>query len=168
MSEYENQFVLKCVVTDNTIRYSKKSNTPSVFLMLLSDSGKTIYHDMFLTEKSAENTIESLYKAFGWSGKISDLNQPILKNKRCSCVCENEVYEGKSRIKVKFVNAESKPLERASNAKANELDATFSTLTTNIKMRARDEGVKFTPESLPVYSANGNDEPLADSDQLPF
>lgn len=70
--------------------------------------GRTITHSAWLTAKAFDKTIETLLKVFpNWSGDLSRLaaNDGDFDGLNCEIVAEPEEYEGKTRIKVKWLNA---------------------------------------------------------------
>lgn len=59
---------------------------------------------LYLTEKALERTIETLRKVFNFDGNFETVCDQI-NGKECSIVCENEEYQGKERLKVKWINS---------------------------------------------------------------
>lgn len=176
---------LECVVVSNSLSTSKEKGTPSVKLQLSYTDPQTgsqgsIYADLWLSEtviqktgKSvAENSIETLYSVFGWSGKISDLNEPILEGKPCVAVCAYETYEGRSRLKVKFINRVGKPLEKLDKSAAAALDAKFAAIAANQASKARSEGVTFVPSAQKETASAGAERldgvPIPTEDDMPY
>jgi hypothetical protein len=105
----------RCEVVANSLAHSKEKQTPSVKLQLgikynilnpeYAEHG-VLYHDLYLTEKSFENSMKTLAEVFGWTGiDISELNSAeLLAGIECNAVVEIEEYDGKTRPKVKFIN----------------------------------------------------------------
>jgi len=60
---------------------------------------------LYLTEKALERTVETLRKAFEFDGNFETVCEQI-NGKSCSIVCEMDEYQGKERLKVKWVNPE--------------------------------------------------------------
>jgi hypothetical protein len=78
-----------------------------------------IYHQAWLSEKAVDNTIKTLCQCFpSWGGDLDALasGQYGFDGKECEIVCELENYEGKTRVKVKWLNpvgGGGKPMDRA-------------------------------------------------------
>lgn len=82
-----------CIVTGNAIAVSKEKRTPSVRIALKTtdDQPRNLWADLWLTDNAFEATIRTLEEVFGWQGdKLSDLNEPILRDLTCEAVCEWE------------------------------------------------------------------------------
>lgn len=94
---------------------------------------------LYLTEKALERTIETLRKVFEFDGNFETVCDQI-NGKQCSIVCELEEYQGKERLKVKWINA-----ERAS-APINDQAAFLKSLTA----KAARIPVKTTPAAAPT------------------
>ena len=114
MMNNENRRTYAAVVTGNALGKSKQKGTPSVTISL-----RTMYNtetpevperinlvaNLWLTYKTTEKTIKVLQEVFGWKGTlIKDFNEPVLLGKKCNLVCEDEEYEGETRVKVIFIN----------------------------------------------------------------
>ncbi|MCK9616049.1 MAG: hypothetical protein M0R48_11270 [Candidatus Omnitrophica bacterium] len=102
------------VVTGNYIAESANTKTPSVKISFKTESDaesgqridRTLYADLWLSEKAIKNSVATLDKVFNWSGSLESLMSPVLVGKRCQLVTEFEDYQGDSFEKVKFVNPE--------------------------------------------------------------
>lgn len=93
-----------CIVTGNAIAVSKEKKTPSVRIALKTtdDQPRTLYADLWLTDNAFEATLKTLEETFGWQGeKLSELNEPILRDLTCDAVCEWEEIQTESGPKWK-------------------------------------------------------------------
>lgn len=66
------------------------------------EAGSTIWWDGWLTDKAQERTCESLMHC-GWTGADFE-TLPGLGTQDVELVCEEEEYQGKKTVKVKWVN----------------------------------------------------------------
>jgi len=107
---------------------STKKGTPyaRVNLGILEgdQEGRSLYHDLYLTEKTIEKTVKAL-RSLGFKGeKLSDF-QGQRPSDAVNFEITHEEYEGKVRAKVKWIGAAPKPLDAA---KLDELSKTFSSV----------------------------------------
>lgn len=111
MSKYH---YVRCVVTGNALAKSSSKGTASVKISLetvpkdgSTEQPRTLWADLWLTEKTMERTIETLEKTLGWQGKsFAELNKPVLAGVEVVAVCEWEVDDqGRDREKVAFLNS---------------------------------------------------------------
>lgn len=62
----------------------------------------------WLTDKALDRTIKNLAEVFGWDGDLEvlakQLNTGPFVGKECQIVCENEEYNGKTHVKIKWLN----------------------------------------------------------------
>lgn len=105
----------KAIVKNHVLATSKDKGTPSVkFLLLCTEDVLTgekinqfqVYWDGYLTDKAADNTIETLTKCFDWGS--DDLNvfngTGTYIDTEVVVVCDEEQYNGKTMTKAKFMN----------------------------------------------------------------
>lgn len=172
---------INCVVANNVLAESKEKGTPSVKFQLAykdaaSGAESTLTADLWLTDASVDKTLKTLLDVFGWSGRISSLNDPILKGKPCVAVCEYEEYKGKNYLKVKFINRAGKALEKADKGTVAALEARLAAQCANLEAEARNKGIKFEAEpdttpsraSAATHGAGAFDSVPATEDDLPF
>lgn len=100
-------------ITSHALAESKNNHTPSVKLCIKADTclddgsavDKTFYADLWLTDKSAQNTVKTL-RDIGWQGMdfatLNDGND--LEGVAVEISTELETYEGNDYEKVRFVN----------------------------------------------------------------
>lgn len=90
-----------------------EKGTPFVAIEFIAEDGaSTITGWLYLSEKALANSTKTLREAFGFNGDFETLIDQIV-DKPCSITCESEEYEGKERVKVKWINAPrtSKPID---------------------------------------------------------
>lgn len=97
---------------EGTFTESEQKKTPMVAVRFeLIETKETIWHMMYLTEKTKERTFDTLYGTLGMNdapliqrdnGEWFD--QTHLADKEVELVLEEEEYEGKKRIRVQWVN----------------------------------------------------------------
>lgn len=111
MSNYLNsEGTFECVVykpEGGWIQKSKEKQTPFICLSLEVtgddvDAGKTISWNGWLSDKAFDKTIDRLIEVFGFNGDLNALD--TLEGKTCQITTESETYEGKTRVKVKWLN----------------------------------------------------------------
>lgn len=103
---------VRAVCEFSTIAVSKKNQTPSVkcrFKLLegIGTNDTHLYHDLWLSEKAFERTMETLRGVFGWFGTCThDFmdHHDMLNGVEVDLAIEEETYNGKTDWKVKYVN----------------------------------------------------------------
>lgn len=107
-----------------------KNGTPYLALEFITEASDTILGWLYLSDKALGNSLKTLRDAFGFDGDFdSVINQVV--SKPCSITVELEEYEGKERLKVKWINParSSKPIDnqaaflKALSAKAARIPA---------------------------------------------
>lgn len=90
---------------------SKEKGTPSIRIGLrvvndVADDGKIIFWDGWLSDKAMPVTMRALVEAFNFDGDLSSLVNGgfTFEDLPCAFYAESEEYDGKSRIKVKWLN----------------------------------------------------------------
>jgi len=101
------------VVADHSLAESTNTGTQSVKLKIELvtnfDTGKdaqgTLWHDLWLSEKAMKFTLDTLYKVLDWEGfDIKELNNgEVLQERPVVIEVKNEVWEKKSRPKIKYL-----------------------------------------------------------------
>lgn len=100
----------------NKLAESSTAKTPSVKLIFKTTFDhdapenrveKTLFADLWLSEKCFERTMDTLTKVMGWSGdNLFEMNDPMkLAGIEVDLVTGEEDYNGKTMEKVKFINA---------------------------------------------------------------
>jgi hypothetical protein len=95
-----------------------EKGTPYLCLTFAGDASTTEgtqYGYLYLSEKALANSVKTLRDAFGFDGNFETVVEQIVE-KPCAITNESEEYEGKERVKVKWINAprSSKPIENQS------------------------------------------------------
>ncbi|HTJ77698.1 MAG TPA: hypothetical protein VL357_01760 [Rariglobus sp.] len=81
------------------------TGTPFVQIAFEDDAGAAITGWLYLSEAAFERTVAVLREVFGFDDNFDTIVGQV-EGKRCSIVCENETYQGKERLKVKWINPE--------------------------------------------------------------
>lgn len=127
MSKLENPGKYPAIVT--ATEFGESSNgTPFLKLSFSTDQGP-IDGWLYLSEKALPNTVRTLRDAFEFGGDFEKIE--AINGKPCSITVEAEEYEGKERLKVKWINSprSSKPIDnqasflKALSAKAARIPA---------------------------------------------
>jgi len=151
---------LSAEVTGNANSVSKEKQTPSIKIAFRveDENPKTVYADLWLTDKTFESTMKTLEEVFGWQGdKISELNEPILKGCKAELVCEWEEFSGQNgqewKEKVVFIN---RPGGGAGIKKMDE--ATVSTIAAKLDgVLARHRASRPRASAPPKRTSANND-----------
>jgi hypothetical protein len=80
-----------------------KNGTPFFELLFADDNGNTINGWLYLSDKAFEASVKTLRETFGFDGNFETLPDQVA-NKRCSITTEEEEFENKMRLKVKWIN----------------------------------------------------------------
>jgi hypothetical protein len=114
---------------------------------------------LYLSDKAIDRTCEVL-KDIGFQGDFDRLD--TLKGVAVSITCEIETYEGKERLKVKWVNPPSKPTAPPPAGLSKSLTARFRAIAGPAKPAPR--AAAPTPTPAPVSALPG----AAIDDDVPF
>jgi hypothetical protein len=129
---------------------SAKKGTPYLRIPLQVEDedsdqhGKTIVCERYITDDTVDRLVKDLVKTFGFDGDFMALETPEdgevpegLAGKLCSIITEDESYEGKSRIKVKWLNSvDYKPKQMA----AEKVKSILSKFNSRAKAIAKVSG----------------------------
>lgn len=137
----------KCRVLDSINGWfgeSEKTGTPFIRLPLIIIEGECegleVEYRGYISHKAIKNTTQTLNKAFGFNGVLIDLAKLVsggpFAGKECEITAEEEEYEDKKSVKIKWLNkvgASAKPLDRN---------------------RAMEIAIKFNTEAMQAISAD--------------
>lgn len=89
-----------------------QNGTPFLALSFNTDQGESITGWLYLSEKALPGSLRTLRDAFEFDNDFDTVLEQV-NNKPCSITVELEEYEGKERLKVKWINAPrtSKPID---------------------------------------------------------
>jgi hypothetical protein len=128
-------------------------------------TGREIVWRGYLTPGAFDNTIKTLTKAFGWDGDIEAVTEGKVDpftGKECQVVCEEEEYDGKTIIKVRWLNS-AQPSGPALDK--NKLKA-IAQLTKKAKSVAKT-ALEDSDEGVWAPTPSEKSKPEADDD-IPF
>lgn len=143
--------------------------TPFIRIPLVITEGeekdKEIVWRGYVTPNAFDNTIKTLCKAFGWDGDIESLTaekSDPFSAKQVQVVCEEEEYEGQTRIKVKWLN----PL----GGGAAKLDKDKLSALAKLGKKAKEIAAQVREESDDeVWApAPSSKKQVEDDDDIPF
>jgi hypothetical protein len=77
------------------------SGTPYASLYCETEDGKHITAFLYLSEKAFDNSLDAL-KKLGFDCDFENIAQ--LNGAACSLTCENETFNGETRMKVRYIN----------------------------------------------------------------
>lgn len=147
-----------------------EKGTPYLRIQFVSEDGESsIAGFLYLSEKALANSVNTLRDAFGFDGNFETVIDQIT-DKPCSITNESEEYEGKDRVKVKWINGPrtSKPIDNQSSflktlsAKAARIPAKVAAGAAPTRTQAaRPAGAAPTRRPAPVAAAPaGEDTPF--------
>lgn len=134
-----------------------EKGTPFVSLTFTDEERtSTITGYLYLSEKALANSVKTLRDAFGFDGNFETLIEQVV-DKPCSITNELEEYEGKERVKVKWINGprSSKPIDNQSeflkqlSAKAARIPAKSSPGAAPTKQAPAQRQTPATPAKNP-------------------
>ena len=95
---------------------SAEKGTPYVSILFENEQGEDLTAFLYLSDAALERTVRTLREVFGFNDDFGTVKEQVT-GKQASIVVEAEEFEGKTRMKVKWVNAvggvSGKPLENA-------------------------------------------------------
>jgi hypothetical protein len=144
MYKIENPGRYSATVTEADFGESQ-TGTPFLHLWLTTEGGAFIKAYLYLSEKALANSVKTLRDAFDFNGDFETLVEQVV-TKPCSITVETEVYEGKERLRVKWINAprSTKPIDNQ-NAFLKALSAKAA--------RIPKDAPKPAPSSAPTRPA---------------
>ncbi|HWL51328.1 MAG TPA: hypothetical protein VNQ90_02775 [Chthoniobacteraceae bacterium] len=94
-------------------------------------NGNTIIYQAYLSDAAIDRTVKDLTEVFGWDGDLQALvsGNATFTDMECVIVTESETYEGKERIRVKFLNSIHRTAPKLDQAKVNSLLAKLNSRT---------------------------------------
>lgn len=161
------------VIVSHGITESKNSHTPEVQIRvqttrcLTTDVPiiKNLTVDLWLTDKCAQRTMDSI-RAIGFQGNdLEEMNQGVLVDAECEVTTKFEYYNGQPREKVTWINAKGnfasrgfKPLDPAKN---KALTSSFNQLLRTTKKqapatKAKREEAKAIESKMESLGADSN------------
>lgn len=125
---------------------------------------KTAIWRGWLTEKAMDNTIRTLAKVFGFNGDLDALanGKESFAGKPCQIVTEIETYEGKDRLRIKWINPAG---ASAPTMDAEKVQSIISKLTSRAKAVAKAE---LAEQGKPVASAKPAPKKDVEKDDIPY
>jgi len=173
-----------------------KNKTPFIRIPLIVTEGDQINREVvwrgYITEASVGRTVKTLTKAFDWNGDLKTLAEDQEKTsfsnpqmvvlekgkttdsdpftgKKCRITCEEEEWEGKPRIKVKWLNPYSEEVSSAidSGTLKSIVDSVSSIAKSAAKEAASEqkEEAKKQKKETSKHVPKTHDE---DGDEIPF
>ena len=112
----------KC--TSMEIRFSRNGTEHVACVFKLTDPddaffGYTIHASLWVTDKALKHTVKSL-RLLGWQGKdMGELPELCAAGKlgnEVKLIVEHDEWDGRKSAKVKFINANEKPLDKEARA----------------------------------------------------
>ena len=145
-----------------------EKGTPLLALLCKTDQGEELTAYLYLSDAAVERTVKTLREVFAFDNSFESVVQQVT-GKPCSIVVEAEEYEGKSRMKVKWINTvggvSGKPLENAVSllaqlsARAKRIPAAAPTAARTAPVAARPAQVA-RPAPAPKPAVLEDDVPF--------
>ena len=142
--------------------------TPFLSLACKTDQGEELTAYLYLSDAAVERTVKTLREVFAFDNSFESVVQQVT-GKPCSIVVEAEEYEGKTRMKIKWVNSvggsSAKPLDNAASllaqlsAKAKRIPAAAPAATRTAAPTARPAPAA-KPAPAPKPAAVGDGDPF--------
>lgn len=145
-----------------------EKGTPFIALLCRTEQGDELTAYLYLSDAAIERTVKTLREVFAFDNSFESVVQQVT-GKPCSIVVEAETYEGKERMKVKWVNAvggsTAKPLDNAAS-----LLAQLSAKAKRIPAAAPAAARTAAPAARPAPSAKPAPapKPAAVDEDVPF
>jgi hypothetical protein len=146
---------------------SAEKGTPYLSLLCKTAEGDELTAYLYLSDAAFERTTKTLREVFGFDNNFETIVEQVT-GKECSIVVEAEEYEGKTRMRVKWVNTVSgssgKPLENAGS-----LLAQLSAKAKRIPAATPTSSRTAAPASRPAPAARPpTPKPAAVDEDVPF
>lgn len=176
-----DKLTYSAVIISHGLTESKNSHTPEVQIRVQTNRclttdvpiSKVLTADLWLTEKCAQRTMDTL-RDIGFQGNdLDEMNQAVLVDAECEVTTTFEDYNGTLREKVAWVNAKGhhasagfRPMDAG---KQKSITNSFNALLRNTKKKApavkvqRDEA-KAIEQKMESLGAESN----AAEEDLPF
>ena len=146
------------------------TGTPFVQILFENDQQEVITGWLYLSEKAFERTVQVLREVFKFDDNFDTIVGQV-EGKRCSIVCENETYNGKEAIKVKWINLEGGGASSKPMVNEREMLKAFSSKAARIAKPAPQAGAHRIavaprpapspkPPATPPQNKNDDDEPF--------
>lgn len=164
MSKIENPGRYPATVASAEFGESQ-NGTPFIALSLNTDAGDSITAWLYLSEKALPSSVRTLRDAFEFNGDFETVIDQIT-GKPCSITCELDSYEGKERMRVKWINSPrtSKPIDNQ-----NEFLKALSAKAARIPKEAPKAPVKAPAKPVAKLAAKPPAKPAPkDDDDGPF
>ena len=138
---------------------SAEKGTPYLSLLCKTTEGEDLTAYLYLSDAAFERTTKTLREVFAFDNSFESVVQQVT-GKPCSIVVEAEEFEGKTRMKVKWVNtvggSAGKPLENAGtllaqlSAKAKRIPASAPVAARAATAAPRAARPAPAPKTAPV------------------
>lgn len=171
-------------IVSTSLAESKEKHTPSVRMMVMTTRNldddtevqKKFVADLWLSEKTAEKTVQTL-RDLGFTGQtLIDLNFPdTMAGLECEISTEMSEYNGQTSEKVRFVNKPgsfaNRGLRSASDDMARSISQRYdSVLRTGKYHKPPQKGPAYGQQRVSQQQAQQwpSNEPVDSADDLPF
>lgn len=171
-------------IVSTSLAESKEKHTPSVRMMVMTtrdldndtEVQKKFVADLWLSEKMAEKTVQTL-RDLGFTGQtLIDLNFPdTMAGLECEVSTEMSEYNGQTTEKVRFVNKPgsfaNRGLRSASDDMARSISQRFdAVLRTGKYHKPPQKGPAYGQQRVAQPKAQQwpTNEPVDSADDLPF
>lgn len=143
------------------------NNTPFIRIPLVVEQegpseGDQIVFQGWITDKSVAKTVKNLSEVFGWDGDLEALagmvNTGPFVGKQCEIVTEEDEYNGKTRVVIKWLNSPG------SGGKSMDKEKAIA-LARRLSARSKDAATTTPPSHRKPPSDPDLDAP---EDDIPF
>ena len=171
-------------IVSTSLAESKEKHTPSVRMMVMTTRNldtdeevqKKFVADLWLSEKTAEKTVQTL-RELGFTGQtLIDLNYPdTMAGLECEVSTEMSEYNGQTAEKVRFVNKPGSFVNRGLRSASDDMAKSISqrydaVLRTGKYHRPAQKGPAYGQQRVAQPQAQQwpSSEPVDSADDLPF
>lgn len=167
MSLIKNPGRYTATIESAELGQSEAKGTPFLSLLCKTAEGEELTAYLYLSDAAFERTTKTLREVFAFDNNFETVVAQVT-GKECSIVVEAEEYEGKTRMRVKWINAvggsSGKPLENAGS-----LLAQLSAKAKRIPAAAPTAARTAAPASRPTPAARpAPAKPAAVDEDVPF
>lgn len=135
--------------------------------------GKSITYFAWLSDGAFDRTVKNLTEVFGWDGNLVELDNGnhTFAGMGCRIVCESEEYDGKRRVKAKWLNSLTGPAgEGMAKEKVASLISRLGRKAQAIAKTVAAEGGVPVVKAAPTQAAKPEDVSanVPEDDDIPF
>lgn len=153
-----------------------EKNTPFIRIPLVVTEGEFEGHEVvyqgWVSDRAVKNTIRNLREVFEWDGDVITLAKESSTGhfigRACSIVTEEEEYEGKIRVVIKWLNSADGIGKMLDPNAASQLAQRLAKSISAPEARPRTGGYGRPADVLPAVKPKRYPDPELDGPDIPF